>query len=163
TQVIVGTHVTLFVGDDTGGRRIGSELTAGTAIFLRGADGSEQYELGTVTGCVRVLGTAGFTFDATATLRRHETGDALEGTAFVLNGETVTLAFTEDEVASAGVPFVQVVATGVDINLSGFATLHGNFTFTRTADAFVAAGTDITAFAGSGFGTASESGIKISS
>ncbi|MFH1498654.1 MAG: hypothetical protein ABII82_12610, partial [Verrucomicrobiota bacterium] len=157
TQIIVGNNVTLFVGDNTGGNRIGLELTDGTAVFIRLAG---DIELGYVTGRLRVVGVAGFGFDATATVRLNES-DAAYSETFTLNGEDVTVDFTASEVADAGTPFVEASATNVDVNLSGFVVLRGDFIFTRTADAFVAAGTDITVFAGSGFGTASESGVKV--
>jgi hypothetical protein len=157
TQIIVGNNVTLFVGDNTGGNRIGLELTDGTAVFIRLTG---NIELGYVTGRVRVVGIAGFTFDATTTIRFNES-EADYSESFTLNGNTVDVTFTAAEIAVASVPFVQATATNVAVNLSGFVTLRGNFTFTRTADAFVAAGTDITVFAGSGFGLASEFGIKV--
>ncbi|MCX6936840.1 MAG: hypothetical protein NTU80_02925, partial [Verrucomicrobia bacterium] len=160
TQIIVGNNVTVFVGNNSGGARIGLELADGQAVLIRaGAPGSIT-ELGFVTGRVRLVGVPGFTVDATMTLRLNETA-ATYAASFTLDGETVNLDFAADEVASGGVAYAQATATAVDLNLNGFVVLRGDFTFTRTASTFVAAGANITAFAGSGFGSASETGIKI--
>ncbi|MET0262243.1 MAG: LEPR-XLL domain-containing protein, partial [Rariglobus sp.] len=149
TQVIVGNNVTVFVGDNTAGRRVGLEVTDGTAVFRRLGG---NLEMGQVTGRIRAVGVSGFDLDAVLTLRLNESSEAFTE-SFELNGQTVTLNFGADEISEGGIAFAQVIAQNVSIQLSGFATLKGDFVFTRTDDAFVAVGSNITAFAGSGFGT----------
>ncbi|HEY9248054.1 MAG TPA: hypothetical protein VIO38_02935, partial [Rariglobus sp.] len=129
-QVIVGTNVRVFVGD-TSGARVGLELTDGEAFFLNGSGGKAGY----ITGRVTLVGVDGLTITANMTLRINETTAAVNETV-ILDGKTITLAFSGSEIGVAGSPFIQFKAEAIHFSVLDVIELYGNFTFTRTASQF---------------------------
>jgi hypothetical protein len=121
-QIIAGNNLRVFIGDNTGGNRVGLEMQDGLALFIQ----SGTQERGTITGTVELVGVDGITLRARLTVRLNE-GTFVGTDTFELDGETITQTFTSLETGS----FIQVVGTGVQVSVGGVAELRGNFTFTR--------------------------------
>jgi hypothetical protein len=66
------------------------------------------------------------------TLRINETTGAVNQT-FVLDGETINLNFSANEVGVVGTPYLQFAATDININVANLFELYGNVVITRTA------------------------------
>ncbi|MDT9313734.1 hypothetical protein, partial [Limnospira sp. Paracas R14] len=105
---------------------------------------------GFVTGTVRFVGMDGVEVVSTMTLRYNNFGFSIEET-FTVGGESVTLSFSETEVAFGGDPFIQVVAEDTVIDLGGFVQVGAeSISFTRSFGLFVVSVVNGHAFVGEG-------------
>lgn len=147
-QVIVGTKVNVFVGDNTGIDPIGLQLTDGQAIFIS----ENGKKTGFITGRVQLLGVNGLTLDAILTLKFNERTDNTGlPQSITLDGDTIPFDFTSGEVADqSGNSFIQFTGSSVRLSVADVVELRGNFAFARQAGKFLVGATGTSAFVGSG-------------
>ncbi|HEY0944741.1 MAG TPA: hypothetical protein VGD81_05720, partial [Opitutaceae bacterium] len=144
---VAASGVTLLLGSGLG-------TAAQTGVTLTGGDLALQLDLATGAYAALARGTGGLTGVADVTI----TG-AVEFAANTYTGaQTLALAGESTEIAADS---LYISTENLTVNLAGFAVVTGAFVFYRETNVVLAAGVDLTVFMGSGFGTASETGVRV--
>lgn len=153
-QIIAGESVTIFVGTSTLYQKVGLQLENGSGLlYMR-----DEKTAASITGTVTLYGVPGLQFSAQMTVNINGFREALDIEADV-NGESVTLALSEDEIASAsGESFIQFLGTNLSLDLLGAFLLEGDLAITRSGSDLLIGSDALTLFAGD---TGVDSGERI--
>ncbi len=163
-ELLIGaSSVSASLGDSS----MGLQLTGGSLGLELYTDPIQQqtvYALD-VLASASLTGFGGsISLSGSVEIRANTTGRTISD-SITTGGAPFNLQFT-----SAAVVNASLTASALSVNIAGFVTLTGNFSFQQTSTAsgpgssteIQIGGTDITAFLGADEGTANETGLKIS-
>ncbi|MEI7700245.1 MAG: hypothetical protein WCK86_10635, partial [Planctomycetia bacterium] len=145
---VAGTNISALLGSDADGvigtaDDVGAKITNGRigAVFYKGASGT-SYAL-TASGTAALVGVPGFTLTGDLAARVNTTGGAVSETITMPSGSAVSVVFAADETAP-------VFGGTVTAEASGFASISGGFSVSKSGSVLTVAASDVTAFVGSG-------------
>ena len=159
--LIAGNDVTAFVGSnyqtDNATGILLSDGKLGLVINRTGVEAAE-YAL-QASASAGIVGVDELTLEGTLNLAVNRSNAAVNQTISLPSGQTVTVNFAENE------SNITRVQGNADIDVAGFAAVSGEFFVEKNISVDVTqlliAANDVTAFVGSGYESASETGIKI--
>ncbi|NJO77572.1 MAG: DUF4347 domain-containing protein [Cyanobacteria bacterium RM1_2_2] len=165
--LLAGLGVSAFVGVGEDSDAVGLSLSSASFGMLLRPDaegeGENTYAL-QATGAIGLVGIPDLTLQGNLTLNLNRTGEAVDELITFANGQTGKITFddTQGDIAH--------LSGSARLDMAGFAVANGDFLIEKVVVAdsgneltrFLIGATNVTAFVGSGYGTASAVGVQIS-
>ncbi|MGV2336693.1 MAG UNVERIFIED_CONTAM: hypothetical protein LVR18_22175 [Planctomycetaceae bacterium] len=152
---VAGTNISALLGSDADGTvgtadDVGARITNGRigAVFYKSASGT-NYALD-ASGTASLAGISGLTLSGSLAARVNTTGGAVNETITMPSGTPVAVVFAANESAP-------VFSGAVSADASGFASLSGSFSISKSSTQLIVAAAGVSAFVGSG-----DTGLRVS-